>query len=267
MRTTTSRFLIRAILGATTLVILSTAVSCSGRRTKLDKKDLISQSDMIVILTDIYLTDGLLNLSDIQMKHASKDSVITYMEVIGNHGYTREQLDKSLQYYFINKPKKLQTIYEQVLRRLTELQSEVQARTERLPEVVNLWPGRFTYSLPQDGITDMISFEHLLADTGLYTLSLGAVVFEDDQSLNPRITVWFWKPDTTETGTLSYWQEIPLPKDGVLRQYTISATVPDTSYVSIRGNLLNHDPKTGRWEKHSRIDNPMLTRKDYSIAY
>jgi hypothetical protein len=247
------------------IIILITISSCSGRKNKMEKKDIIPQSEMVVLLTDIYLTDGLLNLSEIQMKHASKDSVITYMEVLGNYGYTKEQMDKSLQYYFTNRPKKLKTIYDQVLRRLTELQSEVQAKTERIPEIINLWPGRTSYSLPQDGIADMVSFEYLLSDTGLYTLSLGAIVFEDDQSLNPRITVWFWKPDTTESGTLSYWEEIPLQKDGVLRQYKLSATVPDTSFISIRGVLLNHDPKPGRWEKHCRIDNPMLTRKDYTI--
>ena len=250
---------------AAVMLILAGSISCSGRKTKPEKKDIISQPDMVTLLTDIYLADGLLSLSDIQMKHSSKDSVITYMEVLDNHGYTKEEVDKSLQYYFIYRPKRLQNIYNQVLNQLNELQSEVQARTEILPAVVNLWPGRNTYSLPQDGIADMIDFEYFLTDTGLYTLSLGAVVFDDDQSLNPRITVWFWKPDSTETGTISYWEEKPLPNDGILRQYKISATVPDTSFVSIRGRLLNHDPKPGRWEKHSRIDNPMLTRKDYTI--
>ena len=253
------------ICQAVIIVSLLTITSCTGRKSKMDKKDIIPRSEMVVLLTDIYLTDGLLNLSDIQIKHQSKDSVITYMEVLGNYGYTKEQMDKSLQYYFTNKPKRLQEMYDEVLGRLTEMQSEVQASTERIPAVVNLWPGRTTYSLPQDGIADMVSFEYLLSDTGFYTLSLGAIVFEDDQSLNPRITVWFWKPDATESGYLSYWEEIPLTKDGVLRQYKLSATVPDTSFVSIRGALLNHDPKPGRWEKHSRIDNPMLTRKDYTI--
>lgn len=267
MRTITSGITIRIIIASTAMMVMLFLSSCSGRKTKMDKKDIISQSDMVILLTDIYLTDGLLSISDIQMKHAGKDSVITYMEVLGNYGYTKEQMDKSLQYYFLNRPKRLQEMYDQVLRRLTELQSEVQARTDRLPEMENLWPGRSSYSLPQDGIADMINFEHILRDTGLYTLSLAATVFEDDQSINPRITVWFWKPDSTADGAISYWEEIPLPKDGILRQYRISATVPDSSFISIRGALLNHDPLPGRWEKHSRIDNPMLTRKDYTIVF
>lgn len=251
----------------TITLVLAAALGCTSRNLKQDRKDLIPSQKLANVITDMYLTDGLMTVPGIRQMHESKDSVIVYMEVLAQHGYTRDQFDKTMKFYFLNNPKKLQRIYNEVISRLTEIQSEVQTRVEKVPALENLWPGRAAYSFPEDGITDPVFFEYQLADTGLYTLKLNAVVFSDDQSENPRITVWFWKADTSAMGVSSFWQEVPLPKDGAAHEYTLSASVPDSSFTAIRGWLLNHDPKNGRWEKHSRINNISLTRHDYSIVF
>jgi len=249
------------------IIMLISLTACTSRRTKEDRKDLIPPSRLSAVLTDMYLTDGLMAVPEIREIHQSKDSVIVYQEALAKHGFTREQLDKTLRYYFMNKPKKLQRVYNEVISRLTLIESQVQSQIEKVPVMENLWPGRVSYALPEDGITNPVYFEYILPDTGLYTLKLNAVVFNDDQSENPRITLWFWKADTSAMGVSSFWQETPLPKDDLAHEYTLTASVPDTSFTAIRGWLLNHDPKTGRWEKHSRINNISLTRHDYSIVF
>ncbi|MBE0674143.1 MAG: DUF4296 domain-containing protein [Bacteroidales bacterium] len=250
--------------------VLITAVtlfsSCTSRKAKEERKDMLPAPVMVTLLTDMYLTDGLLTVPEIHAAHLSKDSVVVYSEVLAKYGYTKEQLDKSLQYYFVVKPKKLERIYDEVLKRLTDLESEVQASMELVPVEANLWPGQLSYALPENGITDPLYFDYELSDTGLYTLNVSIVVYADDQSENPRINIWFWKPDTSAMGVSFFWNEIPLPKDGILHEYQVSAYTPDSTFTNIRGYLMNHDPKQGRWEKHSRADNIILTRKDPSIV-
>ncbi|MDX9929037.1 MAG: DUF4296 domain-containing protein [Bacteroidales bacterium] len=252
-----------ALMMAVTMLAFT---SCGGRKSDTDRKELIPAAEMVTLLAELYLTDGLMAVPEVFIVHQEKDSLKVYEEVVGNHGYTLGQVDKTLEYYFINNPKKLQKMYNEALSRLTELESMAQAETEReVPVIENLWPGRLSFALPEDGITEKIYFDYSLRDTGMYTLSISVILFPDDQSVNPRITVWFWKPDSTEAGTSFYWNETPLQKDGNAHYHTISAYTPDSSFTNIRGWLLNHDPKEGRWEKHARIESVRLIRKDFSI--
>jgi hypothetical protein len=250
---------------ALTVIISS---SCTSRRSKEDSKDLIPEKQLVAVLTDLYLADGLMTLSDISQKHAIRDSVTAYIEIVENHGFTKPQMDKTMRYYFISKPAKLQKIYDQVLARLTEMESRENVETSNGPEAPkNLWPEKSSYSFPEHGLKDPVYFNYEIKDTGLYTLTTSIVVFPDDQSDNPRITLWFWKADTSELGAFSYWQEVPLPKDGIQQQYTISARVPDSSFTHIRGWLINHTAKTGHWEKHSKINTISLILEDGSVIY
>src|ERR1035437_8251380 len=89
--------------------------SCSGRKNKLDDKNLIPEKELVSLLTDIHLADGLLTLPKINSWTSSLDSISTYYQVIEKHGYTKEIMDKTIKYYFINDPQKLNKIYDQVL--------------------------------------------------------------------------------------------------------------------------------------------------------
>ena len=262
------RYHITALTVAMTFIIGVTILSCTSRKQKADKKDLIPPNDMVTLLTDIYLADGLLQVPEVHMQHQMKDTSAIYMEIIENYGYTKPELDKSLNYYFINKPKRLQRIYDQVLARLIEIESEVKAEADQIVEInQNLWPGMLSYSLPETGTTDPVYFEYELADTGSYTLTLSVIVFSDDQTDNPRITLWYWKADTSANGVSVNWEEVPLPKDGMMNYYTLSSSVPDSTFTHLRGWLMNHDQKSGRWEKHARIENIVLRRNDPTIEF
>jgi hypothetical protein len=260
-----NRYHITALKVAMTVIIAVALASCTSRRLKGDKKDLIPPHVMVTLLTDIYLADGLLNVPEVLMQHQMKDTSAIYMEILQKYGYTKPNLDKSLNYYFINKPKRLQHIYDQVLARLTEIESEVKAEAEQIVEInQNLWPGLLSYSLPETGTTDPVYFEYEVADTGTYTLTLSVIVFPDDQSDNPRITLWYWKADTSANGVSVNWEEKQLLKDGMMNYYTLSSRVPDSTFTHLRGWLMNHDQKPGRWEKHARIENISLRRFDPS---
>jgi len=234
--------------------------SCTSRRSKEKFNDLIPEKDLIVVLTDVYFTDGLLTVPEVEEQHWLRDSVTIYMEVIDRHGYTKTQLDNTLKYYFLYKPRKLQKIYNSVIANLSRIEAEVDMMDNSPKNSENMWPGEASYTLPEGGMVDKVYFDLTIPDTGTYVFTASVRVYPDDESENPRITIWFWKSDTSQLGISSYWNDVPLPKDGVVQSRTVSATIADTSYTRIRGTLMNHDPKPGTWEKHSHISSISLTR-------
>lgn len=257
---------VKLFLAASLLAALVPFSSCTSRRSKEKVKDLIPANALIALLTDIYLADGLMIVPQIQEQHHMKDSVTIYIEVVENYGYTKTQVDQTLRYYFINKPKKLQKIYDQVLARLSEMESLVILEAPVIIEISkNLWPGKTSYSFPEDGLNDPVYFDVAIADTGLYRLTATMLVYADDQSDDPRISVWFWKADTSAMGASIHWEERVLPKDGTANEYTLEAEIADSTYTNIRGWLLNHTGKPGHWEKHSSINIISLTRVDRSV--
>src|SRR5665647_1082317 len=97
------------------IMISLLAGSCSGDKYNPDNRNLIPEKDLIGILKDVYLTDGLLSIPDIRERFATVDSISAYITIIETHGYTKISMDKTLEYYFIKKPQKLIEIYDKAL--------------------------------------------------------------------------------------------------------------------------------------------------------
>ena len=84
------------------LVILLTN-GCSNRKNKLDHNQMIPEKELISILTEVYIADGLLSIPKIHYMFSSLDSLSSYFQIIENHGYSKETMDKTMKYYFIKK--------------------------------------------------------------------------------------------------------------------------------------------------------------------
>src|SRR5664280_3250232 len=180
------------------LIFLSLiAGSCSGRKPKLDKKNLIPEKELVSLLTDIHIADGLLVLPKINFWASSLDSISSYYQIIEKHGYTKELMDKTMKYYFLNDPKKLNKIYDQVLGILSEMESHVEKDSNvLLARNSNLWPGKDFYSIPSLSGNDSTMFDITLSRSGYYALSFSATLFPDDQSVNPRASLYSSSSDT-----------------------------------------------------------------------
>ena len=80
---------------------------------------------------------------------SSLDSILSYIYIIENHGYSKEIMDKTMKYYFIKNPKKLIKIYDQVLGILSEMESLVEKEAVLTAvHIKNLWTGEEFYSFP-----------------------------------------------------------------------------------------------------------------------
>jgi hypothetical protein len=243
------------------LLIVLVMISCSGKGEKIKKRDLIPSDDVVTILTDLYISDGILAFPQVRAKFSAKDSIANYIDIIKKHGYTKDQMDKTIHYYFINNPKKLGKMYDDVLAKLSEVQAKLE--TESPPEKSSpfvLWNQKTSFSLPESGVINPIWFNIPVSDTGTYMLSFSAIIYPDDQSLNARSEVFFWRADGTKDGKRDYWDKIPLQKDGIRHSYSVSKRLKDNTFTHISGWIYKHDDQPGRWEKHARITEISLSK-------
>ena len=162
------------------LITLSLIISsCESRRSKLDRKNLIPEKELVSILTDIYITDGLLGMPRIVMKYSPLDSISTYNHVIEKHGYTKEIMDKTMKYYFIKNPKKLIKIYDKVLGILSEMESRVQKEIAQIKSRYRITSGRVMSHIPSLILQELILLFliFLLQKPGSYTLTATVTLF------------------------------------------------------------------------------------------
>jgi hypothetical protein len=241
------------------IMLITFVITIQSCDKKTKKSGLVPVRDLVPILTDLYIADGLLSYQPLRMKYNAKDSVTNYMDVIDKHGYTKEQVDRTLKYYFFNNQKKLQNVYDQVLARLSEIQSEIETEIPPLPSA-NLWNQKQFFSLPEDGVHNTLFFSIPAKDTGMYVLSFTAILYNDDQGLNPRTSVYFWKSDETSQGVRDPWEPVSLIRDGTRHTYTLSKRLTDTTFTHISGWLLDNDDQKIRWEKHAKVSSIFLVK-------
>jgi hypothetical protein len=236
-----------------------TAGACSSRKNKLDRSNLIPEKDLVSILTDVYVADGILSIPKIHSLFASADSISTYHKVIEDHGYSKEVMDKTMQYYFIKEPKELIAIYDQVLGILSERESLIQKEaTVTEARRLNLWTGKEIYSLPEPDGNDSASFDITLTRAGVYHLVFTVTLFPYDQSLNPRITTYSCHPDSIDSGKQNYIKTLNYIKDGQPHTYVLKLIVPDIKPRHFRGVLYDFENNTDMLDKHVRIENISL---------
>jgi len=244
-----------------TIICLVTAVllatSCDGSETgKPSGKMRIPEDDLAEILTDTYLTAGMIDLYTMRDTWATRDSIMNYIDVIESHGYTFEQFEATMRYYFTGKPRKLSKIYDKVTGNLLELETVVMTEQNSVDNIEeNLWPGKTSYSFPEDFPRDPVWFDLPVEKPGEYVINADIRLFADDQSLNPRVTVFFSYPDSTGEERRDYWQETFLQKDDLFRKVQIRHTLDSIPGTRLRGWLMNHDNQPGKWEKHARVVN------------
>jgi hypothetical protein len=223
---------------------------------KPDRKMLIPEDKLVAILTDTYLTTGMMDVQAMRETWGQRDSILNYIDVIRSHGYTYEQLEETLRYYFTDKPKKLAKIYDRVTGNLLAL--EVKVENERIdadsiPD--NLWTGKAEYIFPGEFPRDSIWFDIPAEAPGEYVIKADIKVYEDDGSLDPRVTVYFFTSDSLGVKVRNDWDEIRLEKNGRVQKIEARKTLKTAGNTSIRGWLLNHTPQDGTWQKHATVGN------------
>lgn len=234
--------------------------ACSSRKNKLDRSNLIPEKELTSLITDLYITDGLLSLPEIRNWYPQIDSLSGYKEVLEKHGYTKKNMDKTMKYYFIKNPKKLIKIYDQVLAVLSEMESRYEKEVIMMQsKLSNLWRGKDIYSIPDTSGNDSTDFEITVVNPSNYTLKFTVTLYPDDQSVNPRMTAYTCDPDSIETGKRHYIESINYIKDGQPHTYSLIVNALKKSDYHIRGLLYNYDNIQDDWGKHVIIEEISFT--------
>ena len=242
------------------IIISMIAGSCSGRKSKINKKDLIPEKEMVSIMTDIYLANGLLSLSPIIYKYSLLDSINAYGQIIVKHGYTKEKMDKTMEYYFFDDPKGLNKIYDQVLGKLSEKESLIAKEFTKVQVVTTkLWTGKDFYSIPSVNDNDSTRFDVSLLKTGNYSLSFSVTLYPDDQSVNPGPTAFMTPIDSIDSGKKVYIKYLNYLKDGRSHNYSLIFHVPENKKLHLRGWLYDFDNISTGQKKHIKIENISFT--------
>jgi hypothetical protein len=241
------------------IIVSLLGISCSRRKIKLDSKELIPEKELILILKDVYIADGLLSLPNIRAKYSNLDSLTTYISIIEKHGYTKEAMDNTLKYYFIKNPKKLIALYDQVLGIYSKQESllEKDALIEER-RMATFWKGDDSYSFfgSEDSISTLFNIK--LYNPRIYALSFSATLFPDDQSVNPRLTLYTFNSDSLETGMRSYEKSLNYIKDGQPHIYTFIIKVQRKSVLQVKGRLFDFDNNPFVSENHAIFEDISL---------
>ncbi|MDO8899529.1 MAG: DUF4296 domain-containing protein [Bacteroidales bacterium] len=104
--------------------------SCNMASSSAPKPAIIlSEEQMTVILMDVHLVEGTINFKrNIGQGHDEQKSEL-YHQLMENHGITPEILESNLMYYN-QKPAVMEKIYEDVISRLTDMQTEIKVEIE-----------------------------------------------------------------------------------------------------------------------------------------
>lgn len=218
-------------------------------------KRVIPEKDFISILTDLYLTDGLLTVSQIRDMFPGKDSVATYIDIITGHGYTKEAMDMTLEYYFVKRPKRLIKIYDHILGKLTEMDTRLaNSPDETATIIINEWKGLPSYSYPDHSGFEVPQFNFKLLSNRHYSLIFTVTVYPFDQTANPGFTAWFCNADSSETGKRFYLPSIKYINDGYPHTYSVEGINERNYAVVFKGNLydIENNPEVG--ERYGRIE-------------
>lgn len=218
------------------IIILMAAASCAGRRNKAEHKGLIPVDDLTSILTDAYLADGLLAIPEVRYKFNEGDTLQSYMDVIASHGYTRDEMDRTMRYYFIRKPKRLVKIYDKVLGKLSEMESIADKDLLTFSsKSLNIWPGEPFYHLSGPDSTD-IPWVDLQGDFyGTIHLTFTITIYPGDQTADPHVGFWFSHSDSAAIEKRAGFPPVKLLKDGRPHSYSLTMVNPFPGRSRLRG--------------------------------
>jgi hypothetical protein len=217
-------------------------------------RDVIPEKSFVSILTDIYMADGLLALPQIRNAFSKRDSIANYIDIIENHGYSYQDMNSTMEYYFIKKPKKLIRLYDQVLAKLSEMETRYENKsTEPVADSRGLWNGKASYDYPSFDGSDNSEFSITIYPHRTFTFEFTVTVYPDDQSYNPCFTAWYCPIDSTISGKRNYLPSIRYIRDGRPHTYTITYLIPLQTPVVLSGSLLDYENNPGEEGLHAGI--------------
>ncbi|MGE0078554.1 MAG: DUF4296 domain-containing protein [Bacteroidales bacterium] len=236
-------------------------VSCSN------KKQIIPEKDMVMILKNVYLIDGSVNMSK-KYNLNSKDSIEYYEPILDSYGYTTAQFDSSIKYY-----SQQTEIFDEILDRVIIELSKMEEKPEEknlsdslsnqpYDTALNLWPHKTYWDMAVDhSLNPSLGFDIPVKGFGKYTISFDAQIFADDNSEDTRLYVFFFYDDKSTIGKRINSTFKTYPKDSVIRNYKYTLELTDSLVTHFNGWLYDHGGERKDLKRHAIFNHLLVTYK------
>lgn len=221
---------------------------------------LIPDKTMVAIITETSLADGLLTIPEVKDQFTNKDSLSVYARIVKRHGYSWEDMNNTMNFYFTKRQGRLLKIYEKVLARLTELRQQI--NNEPIPDAIpesDIWKGPRTIYFPDPLAPGDADFSVKVNPPGAFTISYTMTIYPGDQSKNPCATISYANADSSDTAKRKYFDTQKYLPDGVTREYSISGKIESAFPVLIKGKLFDRENQLDEGQKHARLDKITFT--------
>jgi hypothetical protein len=222
-------------------------ISCGTR-----DKDLIPRRKFIHVLADLHIADAIAMKNMDQSDPYRLDSASLYAAVFSKHAVTRAMFDSTVRYYTA-RPEEFQKLYNQVIAELKKSETEQNPTPEMKKQEEIIWQDSSAIILPQMGNANKVHVDIPVSGPGYYTVSADIQMFSDDNSLLPRMTVYFYYDNKSPEGYRDYFQEMGLSKDGIKNTLAVTKRLADPNVTHIRGSILNYSNPDSISRQHAVV--------------
>lgn len=240
------------------ITVIMLLFNCSGFR----GNDRIPEKDLVEFLADLHVANAIVaERRSIELSY-KLDSASLYGTLFGKYGFTKAQFDTAMLYYS-NNPEKLKKLMNQVTARLEKMEEEAHAEEARMKNAdMNIIWSDSTERKPKQGTMDKLDVDIPIRQAGMYMVTVTVRLFPDDLSVNPRMTLYFYRDDTTAEGRRIYFDEIFYgTQGGEPITYTTSAMLTDSTFKYIRGSLANFTNEDSLFSRNIIISDFTVTQK------
>lgn len=237
-------------------ILLTATYSCTEKK----QEGLIPEKEFISILSESYLADGLLTIPTIRDKFSKRDTIQNYIEIIKSKGYTYDEMMKTLDYYFTNDPKKLSEMLDQILGKLSEMESVANlAQQQKLNAAAELIKTKFHFVLPDSAVKEKPGFSYDIIGPGTFRLMFSVAIYPSDQSLDPCFTAWTGPADQKSDGKITRLPVIRYLKDGRTHEYLIEGKIERTGPSVLKGFYFDYRNNPSWCDLYATIHNLNFT--------
>lgn len=99
--------------------------SCQ-EKTEKKPENLLNEEQMVAVMVDMHLVETAQNLKVIEPDSTNREYDQLFRSIFASHGVTKAQYDSSL-YHYSTRTDEMNVIYDKVLEKLSELESQVKS--------------------------------------------------------------------------------------------------------------------------------------------
>lgn len=202
------------------------------------------------MMVDLNIYDALSVDSYITSQLGGLDSTDIYSSFFAKHIYTKEDFQYTLQYYS-NKPKKLSAVYDAVFAELSKKSDELKELAENFAygSLQNIWNYRIQTPSMLDSMNQPDHYNIKIDSTGTYVITAQIKMKAVDQSINPRITAYFYNPENDVENQRHYFNNTKIIKSDYFREYIVYEKNSDSLLSHILIILPDRDNKDTLFNK------------------